>query len=100
MKRFVILIVALLVATYVGKAQEVEFTADRPGAATGPATVARGVVQWDGASALPITFLALGLNFSPAEGVGCFIESHNHLQRGASLYCADFGVSYMVCRRV
>lgn len=219
MKRFVILIVALLVATYVGKAQEVEFTADRPGAATGPATVARGVVQWeqgvqydgdggrgeftfsntllryglldgwelrlggdaliyhdntvwrtaftgltlgtkigcyegrgaipavsfmanlalprtghkgyvvehlapslymlfdnpvtdwfsvgynvgvewDGASALPITFLALGLNFSPAEGVGCFVESHNYLQRGTSLYCADFGVSYMVCRRV
>lgn len=47
MKRFVILIIALLVATYVGKAQEVEFTADRPGAATGPATVARGVVQWE-----------------------------------------------------
>lgn len=45
MKRFFILIVALLVATYVGKAQEVEFTADRPGAATGPATVARDVVQ-------------------------------------------------------
>jgi hypothetical protein len=28
-------------------AQEVEFTADRPGASTGPSTVARGVIQWE-----------------------------------------------------
>jgi hypothetical protein len=28
-------------------AQEVEFTADRPGASTGPSTVAKGVIQWE-----------------------------------------------------
>lgn len=219
MKRYFTLVVALLVSLYVSDAQEVEFTADRPGAATGPATVARGVVQWeqgvqydgdggvgeftfsntllrfgltdnlelrlggdglihhdgvawraafsgltlgtkigcfegrgaipevsvmanlalprvgsrgyvaehlapslyvlfengvndwfsvgynvgvewDGASVVPTTFVALALNFSPTESVGCFIESHNYLQRGSSLYCADFGVSYMVCQRV
>ena len=28
-------------------AQEVEFTADRPGASTGPSVVSRGVIQWE-----------------------------------------------------
>ena len=38
----------LMMLTVVGVfAQEVEFTADRPGASTGPAIVGKGVIQWE-----------------------------------------------------
>ena len=36
----------LMIFSFVGVlAQEAEFTADRPGASTGPSTVAKGVIQ-------------------------------------------------------
>ena len=44
MKRFVCAIL-LALSAMMASAQEVEFTADRPGASTGPATVAQGVIQ-------------------------------------------------------
>lgn len=46
MKR--IIFTVLMMFSFVGIfAQEVEFTADRPGASTGPSTVAKGVIQWE-----------------------------------------------------
>lgn len=46
MKRIVLL--AFMVFSIVGiSAQEVEFTADRPGASTGPSVVSKGVIQWE-----------------------------------------------------
>ena len=46
MKR--IILTLLVIFSFAGVfAQEVEFTADRPGASTGPSTVAKGVIQWE-----------------------------------------------------
>ena len=44
MKRSILALVAIFMTLGV-MAQDVEFTADRPGASTGPATVARNVIQ-------------------------------------------------------
>ncbi len=46
MKR--IILTLLVMFSFAGVfAQEVEFTADRPGASTSPSTVAKGVIQWE-----------------------------------------------------
>ena len=43
-----IILSLLMIFSFAGLfAQEVEFTADRPGASTGPSTVAKGVIQWE-----------------------------------------------------
>lgn len=43
-----IVLLTFMVFSFAGiSAQEVEFTADRPGASTGPSVVSRGVIQWE-----------------------------------------------------
>ena len=43
-----IILSLLMIFSFAGLfAQEVEFTADRPGASTGPSTVAKGIIQWE-----------------------------------------------------
>lgn len=74
MKKLVLLTVMVLSFAGVA-AQEVEFTADRPGASTGPSVVGKGVIQWeqgmqydgDGAKgASPSATLCSGMVFSMA----------------------------------
>ena len=52
-------------------AQEVEFTADRPGASTGPSTVAKGVIQ-----------LEQGVQYDGDGGKGAFTFSNTMLRYG------------------
>lgn len=40
-------VLLLCLAVFAAKAQEIEFTADRPGASTGPAVVGKNVIQWE-----------------------------------------------------
>ncbi len=47
MRRILLIATIMFGALFAAEAQEAEFTADRPGASTGPATVAAGVVQWE-----------------------------------------------------
>ena len=47
MKRLFMCLAAMLGTLFTIAAQEVEFTADRPGASTGPAVVGLGVAQWE-----------------------------------------------------
>ena len=46
MKRITTLLI-LSISIFVSNAQEIEFTADRPGASTGPAVVGKNVIQWE-----------------------------------------------------
>ena len=46
MKRITTLLI-LCISIFVSNAQEIEFTADRPGASTGPAVVGKNVIQWE-----------------------------------------------------
>ena len=56
--------------------------------------------EWDGASPSPATFLAVGLGYAISDDFGCFVESYNYLAKGGNAYCADFGLNYMVARKV
>ena len=56
--------------------------------------------EWDGYTPSPATFLAVGLGYSITENLGCFVESYNYLAKESNAYCADFGLSYMVARKV
>ena len=70
MKKSILTFVMILI-TLGAIAQEVEFTADRPGASTGPATVARNVVQ-----------LEQGVQFDGDDGYGQFTFSNTLLRYG------------------
>lgn len=73
MKRY-LLFAVLALATVIGvRAQEVEFTADRPGASTGPATVAAGVLQWE-----------QGVQYDFYDGLGEFTFSNTLFRLGIS----------------
>ena len=56
--------------------------------------------EWDGMTPSPTTFLALGLGYSITEDLGCFVESYNYFAKVGNAYCADFGLNYMVARKV
>ena len=56
--------------------------------------------EWEGESLSPATFLAVGLGYAINEDLGCFVESYNYLAKGGNAYCADFGLNYMVARKV
>ena len=56
--------------------------------------------EWDGVSLSPATFLAVGLGYAINDDLGCFVESYNYLAKGGNAYCADFGLNYMVARKV
>ena len=70
MKR--IIFTVLMMFSFVGIfAQEVEFTADRPGASTGPSTVAKGVIQ-----------LEQGVQYDGDGGKGAFTFSNTMFRYG------------------
>ena len=70
MKR--IIFIVLMMFSFVGIfAQEVEFTADRPGASTGPSTVAKGVIQ-----------LEQGVQYDGDGGKGAFTFSNTMFRYG------------------
>ena len=56
--------------------------------------------EWDGANPAPQTFVALCLGFAPTERLGCFAESYNYFSRQGNSYCIDFGLNYMVGRKL
>lgn len=63
--------------------------------------------EWDGSDPAPATFWALTLSFNPIDRLGIFVESYNrYFQAKNSLlnsygeYSIDFGVAYMVHRKV
>lgn len=56
--------------------------------------------EWDGLTPSPATFLVVGLGYSVTDDLGCFVESYNYLAKEGNAYCADFGLSYMVARKV
>lgn len=70
--RRLILSIIMISASLAGLAQEVEFTADRPGASTGPATVWRGAIQ-----------LEQGIQYDGiGDGYGQFTFSNTLLRYG------------------
>ena len=56
--------------------------------------------EWDGEATSPVTFAAVCLGYSMTESLGCFVESYNYLAKDNNQYCADFGFSYMLARKV
>lgn len=56
--------------------------------------------EWDGSQAAPTTFVALCLGFNATERLGCFAESYNYFSNGGNIYAVDFGLNYMVARRL
>lgn len=56
--------------------------------------------EWDGFIPSPVAFLAVGLGYSVTDNLDCFVESYNYLAKGGNAYCADFGLNYMVARKV
>ncbi len=56
--------------------------------------------EWDGSLPSPATFLALCLECSITERLGCFVESYNYLSKAGNQYCADWGFNCMLGRKV
>lgn len=57
--------------------------------------------EWDGETATPTTFLALGFGFDIAENFGAFVETYNYLHPDEdNQYLTEFGFSWLVSRRV
>ena len=57
-------------------------------------------VEWNGSSPSPMAFVALCLGYSVTDDLGCFVESYNYLGRAGNQFCADFGLNYMIARKV
>lgn len=63
--------------------------------------------EWDGSDPAPAAFWALTLSFAPIDKLGMFVESYNRyfqtkdpLLNSHGEYSIDFGVTYMVHRKV
>ena len=56
--------------------------------------------EWDGSLPSPTAFVALCLGFSATERLGCFVESYNYFNKLGNVYAVDFGLNYMVGKRV
>ena len=56
--------------------------------------------EWDGSHPAPTAFVAVCLGFSATERLGCFAESYNYFNKFGNTYAVDFGLNYMVARRV
>jgi len=58
-------------------------------------------LEWDGESAAPKTFLALGLGFNITESLGAFIETYNYLhEEEDNMHLTEFGLTWLVTRRL
>lgn len=56
--------------------------------------------EWNGSTPAPTAFVAVCLGFSVTERLGCFAESYNYFNKLGNIYAVDFGLNYMVARRV
>ena len=56
--------------------------------------------EWDGTFPGPTTFAAVCLGFSATENLGCFVESYNYFGSLGNQYAVDFGLNWMVGRKV
>lgn len=57
-------------------------------------------LEWDGETAAPHTFLALGMGYNITESVGVFAETYNYLHNEGNQYMTEFGLTWLVSRRV
>lgn len=56
--------------------------------------------EWDGTVSEPTTFAALCLGFALTDNLGCFVESYNYFHSSNNEYSVDFGMNWVVSRRV
>ena len=56
--------------------------------------------EWDGTLPSPTAFVALCLGFTATENLGCFVESYNYFGSHGNVYAMDFGLNWMVGRKV
>ena len=56
--------------------------------------------EWDGTLPNATTFAAVCLGFTATEGLGCFVESYNYFNKLGNVYAVDFGLNWMVGRKV
>lgn len=56
--------------------------------------------EWDGTFPGPTTFAAVCFGFSATENLGCFVESYNYFGSLGNQYAVDFGLNWMVGRKV
>ena len=56
--------------------------------------------EWDGTFPAPTAFAALCFGFSATERLGCFVESYNYFNKLGNIYAMDFGLNWMVGRKV
>lgn len=56
--------------------------------------------EWDGTRPDATAFAAVCLGFAATESLGCFIESYNYFSSQGNIYAMDFGLNWMVGRKV
>lgn len=57
-------------------------------------------LEWDGETAEPQKFLALGLGGNITESLGAFAETYNYLHSEENQFMTEFGFTWMPSRRV
>lgn len=58
-------------------------------------------LEWDGETAIPTTFLSLGLFFGISDDIGAFVETYNYIHpEQENQYLTGFGVSWMASHRL
>ena len=58
-------------------------------------------LEWDGETATPTTFLALGMGYNITESLGAFVETYNYLHPDdGNQYMTEFGLTWLASRRV
>lgn len=57
-------------------------------------------LEWDGNTAEPQKFLALGLGGNITESVGAYIESYNYFHSEEDQFMTEFGFTWLPSRRV
>jgi len=59
-----------------------------------------GGLEWDGETAEPQVFLALGIGGNITESLGAFIETYNYLHSEQNQFMTEFGFTWMPSHRV
>lgn len=57
-------------------------------------------LEWDGETATPDIFLALGLGYNFTERLGAFVETYNYIHPAERRFMTEFGLTWLVSRRV
>ena len=56
--------------------------------------------EWDGDTASPTTYLGFGVYFDITEQIGTFVETYNYIHPEGNQYLTQFGLTWLVSRRV